>query len=56
VEVDVALGPPPRNDATIYLSVAAEDEFDAELTALEIVCCHPRVYQPVASRITDWPE
>lgn len=55
IEVDVSLGRPPRVDATVFISVAARDEIEAELLACQIAGCDRRVTMPVGSRLVDMP-
>lgn len=50
VEVDVALGRPPRADATRYVLVAAATRVEAELIACQMAACDRRVVMPVGSR------
>lgn len=56
VEVAVALSRPPKNDATIFITVDAPNGHDAELVACQIASTHPRVVMPVASLVTDWDD
>lgn len=56
VEVQVALSRPPRNDATIFYQIEAEDGLQAELLACIWSTFNRRVVMPVASVVTDWPD
>lgn len=51
VEVDVATKRPPKNDATLYFIVAADNWIQAEVTAcIMAVVTRPQVVMPVATR------
>lgn len=56
VEVDVALSRPPRADATIFFTIAADSGYAAELLAQQWACIHPQVVMPVASLVTSWDD
>lgn len=56
VEVGLALQRPPRHDATVYITLQADDWMDAELTAIEIACATRKCVMPISTLITDWPE
>lgn len=54
VEVDVATARPPRVHARTWTWVSAETAVEAELTAIAMAECDPRVVMVVGARIIDW--